>query len=146
MSYSNIVKNSKEKTIYTKYKCDICNISKCGKPWLMYYTKYGNKSDICSYLCYRKTDDVKMINIINQEDFDDIRPVFNNSNKIKFLSRDELNQLNNNEYSTYMDELYEKCLLNPERYHQYIRSINDDIEYDSEFSEDFNDDLYVDSD
>ena len=146
MSYSNIVKNSKEKTKYNKYSCDICALCKRGKPWLMYITRHGNKSNICSYLCYSKTDDVKMKNILNKEDFNEIRPYIENKNEIKFLDQDDLDQLDNNQYSTYMDELYEKCLLNPEKYHAYIRSLNDDMEYCSESSEDYIDELYVDSD
>ena len=145
MSYSNIVKNSKEKTKYNKYSCDICALCKYGKPWLMYITRQGNKSNICSYLCYSKTDDVKMKNILNKEDFNEIRPYIENKNEIKFLDQDDLDQLDNNQYSTYMDELYEKCLLNPEKYHAYIRSLND-MEYCSDSSEDYTDDLYVDPD
>ena len=146
MSYSSIVKNSKETTKYNKYSCDICALCKRGKPWLMYITRHGNKSNICSYLCYSKTDDVKMKNILNKEDFNEIRPYIENKNEIKFLDQDDLDQLDNNQYSTYMDELYEKCLLNPEKYHAYIRSLNDDMEYCSDSSEDYTDDLYVNSD
>ena len=145
MSYSSIVKNSKETTKYKKYSCDICALCKRGKPWLMYITRHGNKSNICSYLCYSKTDDVKMKNILNKEDFNEIRPHIENKNEIKFLDQDDLDQLDNNQYSTYMDELYEKCLLNPEKYHAYIRSLND-MEYCSDSSEDYTDDLYVDPD
>ena len=146
MSYSSIVKNSKDTTKYNKYSCDICNVCKRGKPWLMYITRHGNKSNICSYLCYSKTNDVKMKNILNKEDFNEIRPYIENKNEIKFLDQDDLDQLDNNQYSTYMDELYEKCLLNPEKYHAYIRSLNDNMEYCSDSSEDYTDDLYVNSD
>jgi len=86
-----------------------------------------------------------MINIINKEDFNHIRPhQLNNKSGIIFLEQDELDKLDSNKYSLYMDELYEKCLLNPEKYYAYIRSLNDDIESPSEISDD--DDLYVDSD
>ena len=146
MSYSNIVKNSKVTTKYNKYKCDVCTEHKCGKPWLMYTTRHDNKSNICSYLCYLETTDVKMKNILNKEDFNEIRPYIENKNEIKFLDQDDLDQLDNNQYSTYMDELYEKCLLNPEKYHAYIRSLNDNMEYCSDSSEDYTDDLYVNSD
>ena len=146
MSYSSIVKNSKETTKYNKYSCDICALCKRGKPWLMYITRHGDKSNICSYLCYSKTNDVKMKNILNKEDFNEIRPHIENKNEIKFLDQDDLDQLDNNQYSTYMDELYEKCLLNPEKYYAYIRSLDDNMEYCSDSSEDYTDDLYVNSD
>ena len=147
MSYSSIVKNSKVKTLYNKYKCDVCTEHKCGKPWLMYTTRYDNISNICSYLCYIKTNDVKMINIINKEDFNHIRPhQLNNQSGIIFLDQDELDKLDSNQYSSYMDDLYEKCLLNPEKYYAYIRSLNTDIECHSEMSDDSNDELYVYSD
>ena len=123
-----------------------------GDDWIiMPVDGYGNQGIVRSCIREHKPD---MLWFMTDPRFyswlwaieNEIRPHIENKNEVKFLDQDDLDQLDNNQYSTYMDELYEKCLLNPEKYHAYIRSLNDNIEYCSDSSEDYTDDLYVNSD
>ena len=119
----------KESTTYT---CNSCNCIKGGKPWIS--VNFPNKTYYsCSYLCNRKMEDVLPKNyyplIINKEDFNEPMPVMRSKPKYEpfnFLTETEINDLNNDEYTKYTDNLNEELLLNPLRSKVYYEQLEND--------------------
>ena len=113
------------------YKCDTCLKGFEGKAWISIQTPekivYG-----CSYLCYKRNLDhipKKHFHLIlNPEDFNEPRPVFIKPTKktFNFLTETEINELSNEQYRTYKDELEEQFLLNPVKSEVYHKGLQDD--------------------
>jgi hypothetical protein len=116
----------------TTYTCNSCNCIKDGKPWIS--VNFPNKTYYsCSYLCNRKMEDVLPKNyyplIINKEDFNEPMPVMRSKPKYEpfnFLTETEINDLNNDEYTKYTDNLNEELLLNPLRSKVYYEQLEND--------------------
>jgi len=100
------------------YTCSECLKTQEGKPWISIQDK-ENIIRTCSYLCYRRHLDYipkKHFHLIlNLEDFNEPRPVFAKPTKqeFQFLTETEINELSNEHYHNYKDDLDEQFLLNP---------------------------------
>ena len=113
------------------YICNECLETKEGKAWISIQDKDKIIRN-CSYLCYKRHLDhipKKHLHLIlNIEDFSEPRPVFIKPTKqqFHFLTETEINELTNEQYHDYKDDLDEQFLLNPiqsEVYHTGL--IND---------------------
>ena len=113
------------------YICNECLETKEGKAWISIQDKDKIIRN-CSYLCYKRHLDhipKKHLHLIlNIEDFSEPRPVFIKPTKqqFQFLTETEINELTNEQYHDYKDDLDEQFLLNPiqsEVYHTGL--IND---------------------
>ena len=134
------------------YICNECLETKEGKAWI----SIQDKDQIirnCSYLCYKRHLDhipKKHLHLIlNIEDFSEPRPVFIKPTKqqFQFLTETEINELSNEQYHNYKDDLDEQFLLNPiqsEVYHtgllndKHVRELEE--EYESLSEEELGDD------
>lgn len=125
---------SKEETIAT-YTCRSCNCIKEGKPWISVDFPKGVYHS-CSYSCNRKMDDILPKGyyplIINKEDFSEPMPVIRTKPKYQpfnFLTDTEINNLSNEEYTKYEENLDTEFLLNPTRSKVYYEQLeNNDYE------------------
>jgi len=124
------------------YICNECLETKEGKAWI----SIQDKDQIirnCSYLCYKRHLDhipKKHLHLIlNIEDFSEPRPVFIKPTKqqFQFLTETEINELSNEQYHDYKDDLDEQFLLNPiqsEVYHtglvndKHVRELEEEEE------------------
>ena len=100
------------------YTCNECLKTKEGKAWISIQDK-ENVIRNCSYLCYKRhlvhIPKKHFHLILNLEDFNEPRPVFIKPTKqeFQFLTETEINELSNEQYHNYKDDLDEQFLLNP---------------------------------
>ena len=133
-TYSNILKNNKNNN-NTYYKCNICNKCKKNEVWLEYIILEKKNIKICSYLCSKKYFEDKIFkldNTVNKKDFDLVRPIIKKNIKpFQILSREEINNLDDNNYLNYCKNLDNYILFNPERakLQLNIQKTNDNIDY-----------------
>tara|TARA_B110000285_G_C14748726_1_gene434204 strand:+ start:109 stop:537 length:429 start_codon:yes stop_codon:yes gene_type:complete len=133
-TYSNILKNN-NKNKNNNYKCNICNKCKQTKVWLEYIILENKNIKICSYLCSKKYFEDKIFkldNTVNKKDFDLVRPIIKKNIKpFQILSREEINNLDDNNYLNYCKNLDNYILFNPERakLQLNIQKTNDNIDY-----------------
>tara|TARA_B110000285_G_scaffold135703_1_gene152045 strand:+ start:113 stop:538 length:426 start_codon:yes stop_codon:yes gene_type:complete len=132
-TYSNILKNKNKNK--NNYKCNICNKCKQTEIWLEYIISENKNIKICSYLCNKKyfIDKIfKLDNVVNKKDFDLIRPIIKkNIKSFQILSNKEINNLNDNDYLNYYNNLDNYILLNPDRakLQLNIQKNSDNIDY-----------------
>jgi len=100
------------------YTCNECNKTNDDKAWISIQVK-DKIIRTCSYLCYKKHLDhiprKHLHLILNPEDFNEPRPVFIHSTEpvFQFLTDTEINELSNEQYHNYKDDLDEQFLLRP---------------------------------
>jgi len=134
------------------YTCNRCHDTKEGKAWISIQDK-ESVIYCCSYLCYKghleHIPRKHLHLILNPEDFNEPRPTFTQPTKetFNFLTETEINELSNEQYHDYKDDLDEQFLLNPiqsEVYHtgliddKHVRELEE--EYESLSEEELGDD------
>lgn len=114
------------------YKCCSCGSINEGKPWISIDFP-GNLYHACSYSCNKKMDGRLPKGyyglIINKEDFNEPMPVIQTKptyQLFNFLTETELNNLSNEEYSKYKDNIDTEFLLNPIRSKVYYEQLEND--------------------
>ena len=129
------------------YICNECLETKEGQAWISIQDK-DQIIRTCSYLCYKRHLDhipKKHLHLIlNIEDFNhDPRPVHAEptNQTFRFLTETEINELSNEQYHNYKDDIDEQFLLNPiqsEVYHagllndKHVQELEDEDESLSE--------------
>jgi len=127
------------------YTCNGCCKSYEGKAWISIQAP-AEIIYACSYLCYKGyLDHIPKRHfhlILNPEDFNEPRPVFLKPKKktFNFLTETEINELTNEEYHTYKDDLDEQFIFNPVRSEVYHKGLEDD-KHAKELEDEFNTDL-----
>jgi len=113
------------------YKCNTCLKESEGKAWISIQTP-EQIVYACSYLCYKRNlDHIPKRHfhlILNPEDFNEPRPVFKTPTEetFNYLTEADINELSNEQYSNYKDELDEQFLLNPVKSEVYYAGLKDD--------------------
>ena len=113
------------------YTCNGCHDTKEGKAWMSIQDK-ESVIHCCSYLCYKghleHIPKKHLHLILNPEDFNEPRPTFTQPTKetFNFLTETEINELSNEQYHNYTDELDEQFLLNPVKSEVYHSGLKDD--------------------
>ena len=124
------------------YTCNGCREKREGKAWISIQSP-TNIIYACSYLCYKgHLDHIPKKHfhlILNPEDFNEPRPVFLKPKKktFNFLTETEINELTNEEYRNYKDDLDEQFLLNPVKSEVYHKGLEDD-KHVKELEDEFN--------
>jgi hypothetical protein len=126
------------------YICECCNMTKYGKPWIIYDDKLSNDKNICSYLCCKKmseNDKNLWSKVTNKQDFIDLRPILpKKKEEFMILTKDELLNLDDKKLFEYYKDLNEYYYKNPERANMQIEIIeeygtDDESEYSMSDSE-----------
>ena len=113
------------------YTCSACKEPKEGKAWISIQNS-PNIIYACSYLCYKRhLDHIPKKHfhlILNLEDFNEPRPVFLKPKKktFSFLTETEINELTNEGYREYKDDLDEQFLMDPIKSEVYHKGLEDD--------------------
>lgn len=131
------------------YICESCNLTKYGKPWIIYddklnEDKLSNDKNICSYLCCKKmseNDKNLWSKVTNKQDFINLRPILpKKKDEFMILTKHELLNLDDKKLFEYYKDLNEYYYKNPERASMQIEIIeeygtDDDSEYSMSDSE-----------
>ena len=110
----------KKNVDYNKgYICDMCNMTKYGKPFVNYMVN-DNINNICGYGCCKKMYEIDndfWSKITNKDDFNlKLVPILPKCKKdFEFLTKRELLELDENRLMDYYQDLNEYYYSNPER-------------------------------
>jgi len=127
------------------YTCNACFETKEGKAWISIQGK-DTVITACSYLCYKKhlthipTRHFHLI--LNPEDFSEPRPggIQPIKEQFNFLTETEINELTNEAYHKYKDDLDEQFLMNPIKSEIYHKELQDD-KHAKELEDEYNTDI-----
>ena len=120
------------------YKCEHCSKELSMKPWMIYNHR-GDEKYLCSYLCCRKIDTMIFNHmIVNNEDFEDLRPIKQVKPEFSMLTTVEINDLDYIQKDEYYKNLNEFMVNNPERY-IIINNIIHDMDYIDDYCFEYSD-------